>query len=387
MAAGGWWASRPVDPLPSPSRGGAAIPGSRTPSRPPPVPPPVPRTEPGETPSAPDTPPQQKDWKTLLCSLAGEGYEDRHPGTLARLAALLESEARDDETLPGVLAYLARGLGEDEIKTFWKRAFLAVPGDPLVADMMLRAHLQRAEDPGELEEVLDLVGDPHALFVKASLAAEAGSPEGAQTLLDAAGRLAWEDLSGRTEHGLVQVLDALGESPGVFERFEILVRYPRPEAAFYGRIAEACQGGDGRLLEGVSALAGRIEQWSRSLVGWVSATHLGEEALAALADHALATGDVPLQERARKERAELEERRKAFWAWNKEYRRQAAEPLRPVFARLGIPFSEASALHGLESLKGREAELLPDERKLLEGAVEAVYAEMDAFRASSRGAP
>jgi hypothetical protein len=296
----------------------------------------------------------------------------------------------------GVVAYLGRDLTPAQRVDLWIKAAGHFPGNILIADAMIRAAFQEGGPKAEATLLAQLARTPkdaHLLWLQSSLAFEAGHPEEALGFLESARDLpAWEDLGGLAERGTLQVMEAMGESADPFRRFNVLARYPRPELSRFSSLAQdaadwagglAAQGRSGealKALQAVDRMGEELEKGSRSLVGFISAQNIREEALRALAAQAEASGDVALSERVQGSLRQVDAERQRYWAWNKEYRGRAAERLKPVYERLGIPFHVGSALHGVEGFKAREAELTPEEKALLGEAGTALFEEVDAYR-------
>ncbi len=394
---GGWWNARRaqppfVPPVPKAERS----PRLPTAASRPGTPPPPPRLAPPASPAVGLPEPETKRGvRALLAAVAGPEYEAGHPGVLERLAALLEAEAQPFESYAGAVAYLGKDLDPAQRVDLWMRAAECFPGNHVIADAMIRAAFQ---DGGKAEAALAAQlartpEDPHLLWLQASLAFDKDRPEEALGFLEKSGPAGdWKDVGGLAELGALQVLEGMGEAPDPFQRLDVLLRYPRPELARYVRLAQQasdwagqCQAQgrplDGiRILEAVDRVGSSLERGSRSLVGFISAQSMREEALRALAPMAEATGDLVLSARIEASLRAIEEERRRFWAWDREYRREAAERLRPLYERLGMPYHRASALHGVAGLKARAGELSPAERILVDEAGTALFEEVDAYR-------
>lgn len=376
--------------IPTPSPAGPPLP---VPAEP--FPPAGPAVDRDPTPAASVMPPPAQDAR--LARLAGPGYEAAHPGVLARLEALLQDHPGDPEWLAGAVAFLGRDQDAEKSLSHWLAAADLFPDNPLVADkatrVALAAWLDDRAQYGQLDAVLSrfqerFPRDPKARWLRASLAMEEGRWADADVLLAAAESCpASGDVSGLAERGGLAVAEAMGEPGTALDRYEILVRFPRPELNAYSQMARALEESQDekapRLMPRLEIMARRMGESQRTLVGFLEAHDIQASLMARMLDKAEREADLTGKDAIESRRQALDAERAAFWGWSKEYRAKASERLRPVFDRLGVPFHPASALFAVPGMKAREAELTAEEARLLEEAGHALFNEMDAYRRAS----
>ncbi len=339
-------------------------------------------------------------WLALLTALAGEDYERQHPGTLAKLAALLAAHPGDETWEAGALAYLSQGMAGEAATAFWDRAAEALPANPAVSDKLIRTALQ-GMPPGDgtpafrleallARQALRTPKDPWVAWLRAWAAFADGRGEDGEGFLKAAAELPpWQERTGVAELGWLDVREALEGPLNPLEKMGVISGFPnRTRSCFRELVRKAAQlaralrlGGERErarsLLEAADRMGRSYKEGSRMLTSYLAGLGMEVSVARILGAEARASGDMAALDEADRRLGLLAEEHEAMQVWM----REGPSPSEGL-VRLAQRLDDLGVdLFSREGLAGATLLLTEEERRLVDQFPRREIQEADDFRA------